>query len=158
VTKANEKLGWCGKFEIIVKNKETGEITEEIKFNRVMDNVLDKLVKTLQGDAPDLEIEYLALGTGNTAITDSDTTLDTEIFRTPYTLRDATLGTGIMEHTFVVLDTEAVATIEEIGIFGGSTATASADTGTLISRILWHKVKSNSEEIQFIRTDTIGRG
>lgn len=153
-----EKLGWCGKFKIIVKNKETGEITEDIKLNRVMNTVIDKLIKTLQGDAPDLEIEYLALGTGNTAITDTDSVLDNEIFRTAYTVRDATIGNGIIEHTFIVLDTEAVATIEEIGIFGGSGASASADSGTLVSRILWHKVKSAAEEIQFIRTDTIGRG
>jgi hypothetical protein len=152
-----EKLGWNGKFKIIVKNTETGEITEEIKINRVMNTVLDKLIKTLQGDAPDLEIEYLALGTGSTAITDTDAALDTEIFRTPYTVRDDTTGNGIMEHTFVVLDTEAVATIEEIGIFAGAAAGAAADSGTLISRILWHKVKTASEEIQFIRTDTIER-
>ena len=123
-----------------------------------MDTVLDQLVDTLKGSSSDLEIEYLALGTGNTPITDTDTTLDTEIFRTAYTTRDDAAGTGVLKHTFIVLDSEAVATIEEIGIFGGSTATATADTGTLISRILWNKVKTNQEEIQFVRTDTIGRG
>jgi len=152
-----EKIGWHGQFKILTKNKITGEIKEETKFNRVMNEVLDQLSKVLQGDTPDLEIQYLALGTGNTAITDSDTTLDNEIFRTPYTLRSVT-GLGILEHTFIVLDTEAVGSIKEIGIFGGSTATASADTGTLISRILWTKEKTNAEEIQFTRIDSVGRG
>jgi hypothetical protein len=98
----------------------------------------------------------MALGTGNTAITNTDTTLDTEIFRTPITLQED-VTTGEIVTTFTVLDSEAVGSLEEIGIFGGSTATASADTGTLISRILWSKVKTNSEEIEFRRTDKVVR-
>jgi hypothetical protein len=153
-----ENIGWHGEYAIRVVNKETGEVTEEVKINRVMNTVLDKLRSVLEGVAPNLEIKYLALGTGNTAIADTDSVLDTEIFRTLYVARDNTIGTGKISHTFVVLDSEAVGTIEEIGIFGGSTASGTVDTGTLISRILWHKIKTNQEEIQFIRTDTIGRG
>lgn len=146
-----DKCGIQGKFEIFIN----GELVETI-HNRVMNTVLDQFVEAYQGNSVDLEIAYLALGTGNTAITDTDTTLDTEIFRTPITDQIKT-ATGEIKTDFVVLDTEAIGSIEEIGIFGGSTATASADTGTLISRILWTKVKTNSEEINFRRTDKVVR-
>jgi hypothetical protein len=122
-----------------------------------MDTVLEQLVGCFKGDSPDIEIFYLALGTGNTAVTDTDTTLDTEIFRTPISVQ-TDVDTGEILTEFIVLDSEAVGNIEEIGIFGGSTATASADTGTLISRILWSKIKTSSEEYTFRRTDKITRG
>jgi len=122
-----------------------------------MDNTLDELIKVLQGTSTDLEIKYLALGTDSTAITDTDAALGTEVFRVALT--DITKsGTGELTSLAVVLDNEAVATIEEIGLFAGAAAGAGADSGTLVSRILWHRVKSASEELQFTRIDTIVRG
>lgn len=147
-----EKIGIVGGYDIIINKK----YYETVK-NRLMDTVLTQMIGLYKGDTADLEIFYLALGTGDTAVTDTDTTLDTEIFRTPITTQ-TDVATGEILTSFSVLDTEAVATIKEIGIFGGSTATASANTGTLISRILWTKVKTNSEEIEFRRTDKISRG
>ena len=148
-----DKLGISGSYDIYIN----GKYSETVK-NRLMDTVLTQIIGMYKGDAPDLQIYYLALGTGNTAITDTDTTLDTEIFRTPLAVATTDVGTGEILNEFIVLDTEAVGNIEEIGIFGGSTATAAADSGTLISRILWSKVKSNSEEITFRRTDKVVRG
>lgn len=148
----NDNLGIMGGYDIIINKK----YYETVK-NRIMDVVLEQIIGIYKGDTPDLQIFYLALGTGNTAVTDSDTTLDTEIFRTPVTVQ-TDIATGEILTTFTVLDTEAVGNIEEIGIFGGTTATSSADTGTLVSRILWNKVKTNSEEIEFRRTDKIIRG
>lgn len=146
------KLGISGGYDIFVN----GKYLETVK-NRIMDTVLEQLIACYKGDTPNLEIFYLALGTGNTAVTDSDTTLDTEIFRTAITTQ-TDVDTGEILTEFTVFDSEAVGLIEEIGIFGGSTATASADTGTLISRILWAKNKTNSEELVFRRTDKIVRG
>lgn len=143
--------GHQGKFEIFINGK-----LETVIYNKVMDTVLEQMVKSLQGTSPDLQIKYLALGTSNTAITTSDTQLGAEIFRTPITTQSAG-GIGELATDFVVLDTEAVGTIEEIGIFGGTTAGSGANTGTLISRILWHKVKTSSEEISFRRTDKVVR-
>lgn len=148
----NDNLGIMGGYDIIINKK----YYETVK-NRIMDVVLEQIIGIYKGDTPDLQIFYLALGTGNTAVTDSDTTLDTEIFRTPVTVQ-TDIATGEILTTFTVLDTEAVGNIKEIGIFGGTTATSSADTGTLVSRILWNKVKTNSEEIEFRRTDKTIRG
>ena len=86
------KMTWQGKFEMIIKNKETGEITYDEKFNRVMNTVLDQLVDSLKGTSPNLEIKYLALGTSNTPVTDTDTQLGAEIFRTLYTVREDVLS------------------------------------------------------------------
>lgn len=132
-------------------------ISDDVVKNRIMDTVLTQLIASMKGVSPDLEIEYLALGDSDTPVTDSDTQLGNEIFRTAYATRTDGI-TGELKHNFVVLDNEAVGTIKEIGIFGGSTATATANSGTLISRILWSRVKTSSEEIQFIRTDKIARG
>jgi hypothetical protein len=146
------KAAISGKYDIYINGKFMGTIK-----NRIMDTVLEQLVACYKGNAADVEIKYLALGTDSTAVTDSDTTLGAEIFRTPISTQ-TDVDTGEILTEFIVLDTEAVAQIEEIGIFGGATANASADTGTLISRILWSKNKTNSEEITFRRTDIIERG
>jgi len=146
------KFGVQGSFEILVNGKLEAKIN-----NRVMNDVLDQMAELYQGNAADLEIKYLALGTDNTPVTDTDATLGNEIFRTPI-VSQSKVGTGEILTEFIVLDTEAVGNIEEIGIFGGTGATASADSGALISRILWPKVKSNSEEITFRRTDKVVRG
>ena len=151
VNNVASEVGWQGKFEIFVNNK-----LEKVIYNKVTDNVIDQLIETLRGTAPDMQIKYLALGTNNTAVTGLETQLGTEIFRTPITTQSK-VGVGELLTEFIVLDVEAVATIEEIGIFGGTTATASANSGTLVSRILWHKVKTSSEEITIRRTDKIIR-
>lgn len=147
-----DKCKSYGGYDIFIN----GKFIEHIK-NRIMDTVLDQLIGAFKGDNPDLEIFYLALGTDNTAVTNADTQLGNEIFRTAV-VSQSDVATGEILTEFIVLDTEAVGNIEEIGIFGGSNATASADTGTLISRILWSKVKSSSEEITFRRTDKVIRG
>lgn len=151
-----DKIGWQGIWNIQIKNKDTGQIEETQIKNRVMNAALDELLKVLQGNTTDLEVAYLALGTSNTAVTDTQTQLGTEIFRTQLQSSSKT-GTGELTSLFIVLDSEAVGQIEEIGIFGGSSASASANSGTLISRILWSRNKTASEEIQFTRIDRIVR-
>ena len=99
----NEKIGWAGKWFIRVIDKNTREILEETEIhNRIMNAALDEMAKVLLGQSTDLEIKYMALGTGNTAITDTDTTLDTEIFRTADQSLSST-GTGQVTSLFIVL-------------------------------------------------------
>ena len=150
-------MSWSGKFVIEIKDKKTGTTKTEVINNKVMDAVLNKLVQTLQGIEPNVQIKYLALGTSSAAVTTSDTRLGTEIFRTPVSGQEST-ALGEVTTDFVVLDTEAVGSIREVGIFGGSTATGAANSGVLISRILWSREKTDSEEINIKRIDRIGRG
>lgn len=145
------ELGWQGTFKIKTKDG------EEIIKNRIMDAALTELLKVLTGDATNMELKYLAVGTDNTPVTNNDTQLGNEIFRTQFTSSSVT-GTGELTSLAIILEAEAIGTIEEIGIFAGSTANASADSGILVSRILWHRVKTANDEIQFTRVDRIVRG
>jgi hypothetical protein len=157
IDKSSNLFGWIGEYEIRIENKETGKTKKHKVKNRLMNAALQEMVKPLTGVAANLEIKYLAVGTGTTAITDDDVALATEIFRTPDTALSAN-ATGQVTSQFVVLDAEAVTTIEEIGIFGGTSATLTANVGIMLSRILWHHVKTNAEEITFRRVDTVTRG
>ena len=150
-------MQWQGLWKIRVVDKNTKEVLEETEIkNRIMNLALDEMLKVLQGLTPDMNIAYMALGTSNAPLTNNDLTLGAEIFRTPPISQNKT-ATGELTTVFTVLDSEAVAQIEEIGIFGGSGATITADTGTLISRVLYSRNKTNSEEIQFTRIDRVVR-
>lgn len=150
-------IDWSGQFVIQIKNKLTGEIKEEIINNRVMDAALNKIIEALDGTAVDMEIKYLAVGTSSAAIADNQTQLTAEIFRTAPVVAPSRTATGQVDTEFTILDSEAIATIEEVGIFCGSTASGTADTGIMLSRILWHKVKTASEEITLKRIDKVVR-
>jgi hypothetical protein len=153
-----EKTKWMGTWNIKVLDKNTKEILEEIEIqNRIMDAALDELAEVFLGTAPDLQVEYLGLGTSNTPLTNTQTMLVSEIFRAPYISQDKT-GVGEITTTFYVIDIEAVAQIEEIGIFAGSGATVTKDSGKMISRILWSRNKTSNEEIHFTRKDSLSRG
>jgi hypothetical protein len=151
----NENSGWLGIWKIKSKDIITGKIKQDEIKNRVMDTALNELMKVIEGLSTDLEIKYLAVGTDNTPVTDSDLILGNEIFRTGYISRERVNNETTT--IFTILDNEAVDHIEEIGVFGGSSATIITDSGTLISRILWSRNKTSTEEIQFTRIDRMVR-
>ena len=148
-----------GEWKIIVLDAKTRLVKScTVVENHIMNESLDQMAEILIGTAPDFEIKYLALGTDSTDVTNADLTLGAEVFRIAPAIGPTRMSVGVIQTEFTVLATEAVSTLEEIGIFCGSTASAAADSGLLMSRILWHHVKTNTEELAFIRTDTIGRG
>jgi len=152
------KLGWSGKFKIKIKNVLSGKIEEDIVNNRITDIALDKIINLLDNIDPDLDIKYLAIGTGTSPVNNFDTQLDNEIFRTQ-AQNSENISTGEFETKFTVLESEAVATWEEIGIFCGNGATSTANTGTMLSRILYNRDdKTNLELIDITRVDKIERG
>jgi len=154
----NSIAGWIGDFEIKCRNKDTEEITRDLIKNRITNAALNQIAEVLTGVAPDMQIKWLALGTGSTPPSDTDTQLVSEIFRAQPVANPTRTGTGQVECEFVILDSEAVGHIREVGIFGGSGATDQPNTGVLISRILWNKEKTNSEEITVKRLDRVVRG
>jgi len=150
-------LGWLGEFKIIVHNVETGEVTEEYVKNRITNTALDKIINILDNIDPDLDIKYLAIGTDNTPLNDNDTQLGNEIFRTQFqnSNNDAV---GQFTTEFSILDSEAVGNWQEIGIFCSDSATSSANTGVMLSRILFSRNKTSLEEVQITRIDRVVRG
>lgn len=144
-----------GQFNLkVIKN---GVVIEEIDFTNLITNAyLDELTKVPMGLTPDFEIKYIAIGTDNTTPTVTDTQLGNEIFRKQVTSKSKT-GTGEVTTIFVIIDSEAVAQWEEIGIFVGSSATTSANSGVLASRVLYSRNKTALEEVQATRKDIFGR-
>lgn len=95
-------------------------------------------------------ITYVALGTSTTSPTAADTQLGAEVFRKAVT--SYTNGsTGEIFINMYLAPLDAVGDdIEEIGFFGGTSATATANTGVLLARGLWtHNPKTNLESITF---------
>jgi len=153
---SNSLNGWLGEWEIIITHKD-GTIEKEKLKNRITNVGLNMLRDALYGDVSDCEIKYIALGTDDTALNDADTQLGSEEFRTE-DISKVKPSVGRVQNTYIVTDNEAVVNIREIGLFAGATAGAGADTGIMISRILWSRDKTNLESIQFVRIDTIARG
>lgn len=151
-----EGTGWTGTYDILITHKD-GTQERESLTNRLTNAALNLVRDGWRGTATDLSITRLALGTSDAPIDDADTQLGNEQFRTAWVSQLAT-GTGQAQSTALVLDTEAVMNIREIGIFATAAATDVANTGIMISRILWSRNKTNLESIQFVRTDAIGRG
>jgi hypothetical protein len=157
--KIREKTLLEGKYKITIKNKKTGEVKEKIVKNRLTDLYLNNVVSILCSTSiQNFNIKYLAFGVLNTAVSNSDTRLAFEIYRTPPTLNAYQSDVGQVTTLFTLTENELNGeTIEEIGIFCGATATGVDDSGLLLSRILWHHVKSADEEIIFTRIDTCNR-
>lgn len=89
-------------------------------------------------------VNYGAVGTGSTAISDADTTLDTEAKRKAVATRSRTNDSVTLRFFFTKADVSG--TLNEFGTFIDGTSTA--DTGQLFNRALtggW--VKSSSEAL-----------
>lgn len=151
----NTNTAWSGKFIITIKNKSD---TEVVEINNVITNAgLNLLRNFLAGDVTDGQIKYLAVGTSSASVNFTDTQLGEELFRTEFVDQNIT-STGVLNSNTILLETEGVGQIEEVGIFAGSTASSATNSGIMISRILFSRNKTNLESIQFQRVDTIGRG
>lgn len=151
-----EKNGWNGKFDIFIKSGDEWQHDKTI-YNMITDIGLNFFRDALRGTITNAEITYIAVGTGSTAVSASDTQLANEIFRKPVYSKSA-IGTGALQTIGILTEAEAVANIQEIGIFAGTTASAVVNSGAMISRILYSRNKTNLESIQIQRTDTISRG
>jgi hypothetical protein len=96
------------------------------------------------------KITYVALGSGTTTPTAADTKLVNEVFRKAVT--SYTNGaTGEIFINMYLAPTDAIGDdIEEVGFFGGSSATSAANSGVLLARGLYHhNAKTGLESIQF---------
>jgi len=158
IYKLKEKKLHTGIFRIFEKN-----IFKDNKFrqideihNLITNICLESEAKIFMNVSPNLAIKYLAIGDDNTAVAATDTTLTNEVFRTSFVSQLYTT-TGIVTTEFYITDSDANGEdIQELGIFAGNTATAIADTGRLISHVLWsYGTKSSGIELLISRIDTI---
>lgn len=101
-------------------------------------------------NANNIEITYFAVGNSTTAFSASQTTLGNEQFRKVVTSYTNGASHGEIIITCYIAPNDAVGLdIEEVGIFGGNGASATANSGVMIGRCLYtHNPKSNTESIQ----------
>lgn len=118
------------------------------KHNLIMDDAHNVVAKIFMGFSAVYyyQIKYLAIGDDNTAVTGTDSTLTNEVYRVPFVVQ-ANSSSKVVTTDFYITDSEFSGTIEELGIPCGVTASSTADTGYLLSHVLWSYSKSSSEEI-----------
>ena len=108
--------------------------------NIICTAMYSNILKMLSGETlGDTSVSYFAFGTGTTAVTESDTTLEAEGFRKEFTSKSWN-GKQFVAICQLATD-EANFTIQEVGIFAGGSVTA--DTGTLLSHSL-RTIEKNS--------------
>lgn len=147
-----ENTGLKGHYRIEVRRK--GVLVQSIE----LDNTLTELYRQAilshleDGTGADLTIKFLAVGTDGTQSSISDTKLGTEIFRSSPTSKEVQGGTLVT--TWILTNEQANDHLREIGVFIGN-ADSTPDSGTLMSRVNIDIIKTNAEEVTFIRSDII---
>lgn len=136
---SGEKIGIVGVWDFTVTDNEGNVIRSHRKHNMTPDVMLQALAAQTAGtNTTNLgDNLYIALGTGTTAASASDTVLDTETVRKAAS--DQVRTGAIGKITVFFNSSEVSGTYEEVGLFSNGlalTASASADTGVLNSRVL----------------------
>ncbi len=153
----NEKAKLKGSFLIEARDKDG-----RLVWAQRLDNQLMKINQTVRtqmllgtytGALDALQIKYFAFGTGTTAVTVNDTQLGSEQFRKILT-QSSNPSDGVVQTVVALSTSEANFNIKEIGVFAGPNASSTADSGTLVSRILCDIDKNSNIALNIIRTDT----
>ena len=147
-----EKMGLKGHWTIEIRNK--GKLVKRLDFDNQLTNLYrNSVLNQLYGNAFDsLEIKYLGIGTGDAPASATDTQLGTEVFRVIPTSQ--TIVDNYVQTIWVIPTQIGNFNYKEIGVFCG-TATATLNSGTMISRVNVNIEKTSSMEITFIRRDYV---
>lgn len=147
-----EQIKKAGTFQFIENwkidrvNKETGEILDSQEFcNLIVNNGLTRAALLLNGNSSTY-FRALAVGTGGSGPTNSDSALGTEVTRSTATLTNGTY-TAVFTHTFTFGGDYA---ITEAGIFDSATVSGS----TMLARTVF-AAKNVSTTVNLIVTATI---
>lgn len=133
-----------------------GKLAERIHLKNLLTTVsqtarVQQLLGTYNGGADALEIKYFAFGDDTTPPAVSDVTLGNELFRKQITT--ITASGGNVQSIVNLGSAEANFTIREIGVFCGSLATATANSGTLLARVAVNIPKNSNITMNIVRTD-----
>lgn len=158
--KIKEQSGFRGEYLIEVIDTLTGK-----KESHRLDNTLTAInqnihLKMLLGDTTgfnfnDLDIKYFGFGTGTTPENPAQTQLVNETYRKQVTSKSFAPGTNYLESIVSLGSSEANFNIREIGVFAGASATATFNTGNMISRIVVNIDKFENKIINIIRRDIV---
>ena len=116
------------------------------------------LMGTYDADDPatDISIKYFAFGDGTSTPTVNDTRLASERYRKQVT-QITNPQAGTVSSAVSLGTNEADFVITEIGVFGGA-ATSTANSGTLLSRVLVNIPNNSNIVLNIYRTDTCSIG
>ena len=121
--------------EILIHDAKTMKVIDTIRKHNIVTTLGKNLIRDLLGIAAGVTgVNYLAVGTNNTAVTLADTLLGTEVFRN--TLTDVVYTSANANFKYFLGSTEANGnTLVEAGLFGDN-ATGTVDTGTLFAHVV----------------------
>lgn len=133
--------------------------TGRIKSRDVVKNMFVTIGKTGVAGALIQEsgkgyITYCAVGTGTTAPDLTDTQLETELFRKLISVRSRSSNVATFQTYYTT--SEANGTLREAGLFGDSTASGTANSGTLYARTAINRTKTSSDTLTISWSITIG--
>ena len=149
-------VGWAGFVGVSVYRD--GQLVDRTEIrNLITDTGLNLLRDALRGEVGDAQIKYVAWGDDTTGPAAGDSVLGNEEGRRQITRRSILGGAGVLQTTAIIASIEGNGQIEELGFFAGTDATAAADSGVLVARVLYSHLKTNLESIQVDRTDTLTR-
>lgn len=137
--------GELDKFSEIVDVVETHNMIMNVGLNMIRD--------VLRGAVTDGKIKILAWGTDATAEAAGQSNLVAESGRKAVTQQTAGTTGRVLTTTYIAPNDGVGITIRELGWFAGAAATATANSGIMVARLLYTKVKTNLESIQVDRTD-----
>lgn len=143
---------WCAEVnEVGPCDCEVRQVSVARKSNLIVDSGRNFVRDGLRGFVLSNQITYVALGDNSTAVAGSQTRLVDEIFR-KQPVKYAAGVTGESVTTAYIAPAEANFTIQEVGWFGFP-ATGTANSGAMISRLLWAHTKTNLEALQLEHHD-----
>lgn len=154
--KQNEFIVPKGKVQLIIRDARTGRIKDvQNCSNMVVTAGKNSIASALKGTTTNNKgiITYCAVGTGGTAPTEADTTLETELTRKAVSVRTVSGNDALFETFFTTA--EANGTLLEAGLFGDD-ASGTADSGTLFCRVIINKTKTSNDTLNLAWTVTIG--
>ncbi len=130
-----------GEIELILKNKK-GEVKKRVKIKNVITNVGKAQVAGLINGVVTSPFRYVAIGTGTTAPSASDTALDNEIARkvgsTSRATTNVTNDTAVVEATFSSADgLSGSSNVAEAGLFDA------ASGGNMLARQTFSAIPVN---------------
>ena len=133
-----------------------GKLADKIHLKNLLTTVsqtarVQQLLGTYNGGADAFEIKYFAFGDDTTPPAVSDVTLGNELFRKQITT--ITASGGNVQSIVNLGSAEANFTIREIGVFCGTLATATANSGTLLARVAVNIAKNSNITMNIVRTD-----
>lgn len=150
------------KGEYILRMARNGRIIQEVKLT----NLLMEDYRTAISDAlidgtstiNDFEIKFVGLGDDDTAPTRFDTQLGNELFRKSFQQKQEVNKDVVT--IWNIVPAEAIFEIKEIGVFCGSSATATPNSGTLLSRVVLPSPfdKTANDTLNIVRRDVIKIG